>query len=741
MNLDAALQTFFVESRELLASMEDALLLLEREPGDDDAMNATFRAIHTIKGSAGLFGLDGIVRFAHVVENLLDRARDRQVPVDDTLTALMLECGDHIGQLVGVAAGDRSVDSTMLATRESDLLARLGRFTPSSVPDLVAPAADETSITRDVGDGALGKATWHISLRFGREVLRNGMDPASFLRYLTTLGKIVGTTTFHDAMPAAADMNPELCYLGFELDLLSDADKASIEGVFEFVRDDCQIRILPHSSRIEEFVDLIASLPGDSERLGEILVASGAVTETELKRALARQGSVEADKPRIGEILVEENVVQAAVVHAALDKQKQIKDKRVVENRFVRVDASKLEELINQVGELVIAGASATLLARRHPDGALHEAMSLMARLVEEIRDSALSLRMVEIGETFHRFQRVVRDVSRELGKEILLDISGAETELDKTVVEKITDPLMHLVRNSIDHGIEPAAERVARGKPSAGTIRLNAFHESGSIVIEVADDGGGLNRERILAKAVEKGIVGAAQQLSDAEVCNLVFEPGFSTAEQVTNLSGRGVGMDVVRRNIEALRGSIELDSRIGEGTTFRIRLPLTLAIIDGFLIEVGASSLVVPLDMVVECLEFPDLGDAANEARHYLNLRGEVLPFIRLRELLAIEGGTTRRESVVVVRFGGQKAGLVVDQLLGEFQTVIKPLGQVFRHLRGISGSTILGSGEVALILDVPALVQQAANRETRANGERELLVHATSITRPVMAAPAIL
>jgi two-component system chemotaxis sensor kinase CheA len=738
MNLDAALQTYIVESRELLQNMEDSLLLLEREPDNTDAINATFRAIHTIKGSAGLFGLDDIVRFTHVVESLLDRARDNEIPVDDTLTALMLECGDHIGHLVSTAAGEQPADPAALEARQTALLERLGKFSPAGVPGVVQPAEQpieqDAQLARD-GGGQVGNGTWHISLRFGRDVLRNGMDPASFLRYLTTLGDVVSTTTLCDAMPPAAEMDPESCYLGFEIDLRSEANKETIEGAFEFVREDCEIRILPPNSKVEEFVKLIAALPESNERLGEILVASGAVTGVELAHALSHQQGDAANKSRLGEILVGHNMVQETVVQAALDKQKQIKEKRATENRFVRVDAAKLEELINQVGEMVIAGASATLLARRTADGALHEAMSLMGRLVEEIRDCALSLRMVEIGETFNRFQRVVRDVSRELGKEIALEISGGETELDKTVVEKITDPLTHLVRNSIDHGIEPSEVRLARGKPSGGAIRLNAFHESGSIVIEVSDDGGGLDRDRILRKAIDKGIVSASQQPTDQEIYNLVFEPGFSTAEKVTNLSGRGVGMDVVRRNIEALRGSIELDSRPGEGTTFRIRLPLTLAIIDGFLIEVGDSSLVVPLDMVVECLELSEADRQSAETRRYLNLRGEVLPFIRLRELLAIEGEPVRRENVVVVQFGGQKAGLVVDQLLGEFQTVIKPLGQVFRHLRGISGSTILGSGEVALILDVPALVQQAASRES------EQTACVMQSVRPGMAPTAIL
>ena len=317
---------------------------------------------------------------------------------------------------------------------------------------------------------------------------------------------------------------------------------------------------------------------------------------------------------------------------------------------------------------------------------------------------------MVQIGETFTRFRRVVRDVAKDLGKEIELSISGAETELDKTVVEKIGDPLMHLVRNSLDHGIEPAELRLARGKPACGRVSLNAYHDSGSIVIEVGDDGGGINRNKLRAKAIERELIDAGDTLSDKELINLIFEPGFSTAEQVSKLSGRGVGMDVVRRNITALRGSIEVESVEGQGTTFVIRLPLTLAIIDGFLVGIERTSYVIPLDAVVECIELKHL----SSERNFINLRGEVLPFVRLRELFATPGEPPARENIVVVQFGGQRAGIVVDQLMGEFQTVIKPLGRMFAHLRGIGGSTILGNGDVALILDVAALVQGVARTE---------------------------
>jgi two-component system chemotaxis sensor kinase CheA len=325
---------------------------------------------------------------------------------------------------------------------------------------------------------------------------------------------------------------------------------------------------------------------------------------------------------------------------------------------------------------------------------------------------------MVQIGETFTKFQRVVRDVSKELKKDITLEISGAETELDKTVVEKIGDPLMHLVRNSMDHGIEPADVRQQRGKPLQGTIKLNAFHESGSIVIQVADDGGGLNKDRILAKGIEKGIVAPGQVLSDQEIFKLIFAAGFSTAEQITNISGRGVGMDVVRQNIEALRGTISIDSEQGVGTTMSIRLPLTLAIIDGFLVQVGNSAFVIPLDLVVECIELNESDRNNEELRNYINLRGEVLPYVRLRDLFELEGNVvvdeSARENIVVVQYANSRVGIVVDRLLGEFQTVIKPLAKIFSHIRGIGGSTILGSGEVALIIDVAGLIEQVQARE---------------------------
>jgi two-component system chemotaxis sensor kinase CheA len=717
--MKAALDTFVVESRELLQDMEDGLLGLEHDDNPADAIGAIFRAAHTIKGSSGLFGLDHIVQFTHVVESVLDMLRNDEISVSTELIAVLLPCRDHISSLIdGIATGVMS-DTPEQSAAGAALHVRLRRFLNQEPADSgtgseLAHHQTEPA-TKSTGGGAIDNGNWYLSLRFGPDCLRNGMDPLSFIRYLSTLGDVVNLITITDKIPSIDKMDAETCYLGFEVVLKSSANKEAIENVFEFVREDSVIRIVPPNSKMDEYIDIINALPDDNELLGEILIKSGVLTKHELDECLRLQAKRHAThdgqtkEAPIGEILVDQEMLQQPILNAALNKQQQVKDTKAREKQNIRVDAERLDKLIDLVGELVIAGAGTNLRASKSNDIALLESTSEVMRLVEEVRDSALQLRMVPIGTTFSRFQRVVRDVSIELGKDILLEIGGGDTEVDKSVVDKIGDPLMHLVRNSMDHGIEAPAMRAARGKPAQGILRLNAYHESGSIVIEVSDDGGGLNRDKILAKAIERGLVQPGASLSDKEIYALIFEPGFSTADQVSNLSGRGVGMDVVKRNVTSLRGTIEIDSEIGVGATMRIRMPLTLAIIDGFLVGVGTSSFVVPLDNVIECLELPkECGD-----NDFMDLRGEVLPFIRIRNLFDIEGDLPRRQNVVVVGYGGNKAGLVVDRLMGEFQTVIKPLGKLFVHLQGIGGSTILGSGEVALILSISAMLQQYTRR----------------------------
>jgi len=717
--MDAIQQAYVVEGRELLQMMEDNLLQMESNGGDSDTINSIFRAAHTIKGGAGVIECTFIVEFTHVLENVLDEMRSGTISASPELVEVLLACSDHLGTLMGCVESEvepTSEVNTISASLREKLQHYLGQPAESTQGIVLSEPKIHAS-----GGGEMETDNWHISLRFGPDVLRKGMDPSSFIRYLMELGQIVHLTTLPDAMPGADEMDAESCYLGFEISYQSDADKARIESVFDFVRDDCLIHIWPPHSRLADFISSIETLPEDTMRLGEILIKSGALTQKELDIALSTQADQEPEdgsfaQPKIGDVLVNQGAVTAELVDAAAAKQGKVAEKKTLESQLIRVQAAKLDQLIDLVGEMVIASAGANMLARKSGEGALVESTSVITMLVEQIRDSALQLRMVQIGETFTRFQRVVRDTSRELGKDIELIIRGSEAELDKSVVEKLGDPLMHLVRNALDHGIEPPEARTAKGKAARGTLTLNAYHESGSIAIEIIDDGAGMNREKILKKAREREIIGPTQTLTDNEIFSLIFEPGFSTADKITNISGRGVGLDVVKRNITALRGSVEVESSEGQGSTFRIRLPLTLAIIDGFLVGVGKSSYVIPLGTVVECIELSEK-DREETLRHqYINLRGEVLPFVRLREQFDISEKGGKRENIVVVQYAGQKIGLVVDELMGEFQTVIKPLGSIFKHIKGIGGSTILGSGEVALILDVQSLVALTTAQQNR-------------------------
>ncbi|EJL01615.1 MULTISPECIES: chemotaxis protein CheA [Pseudomonas] len=684
-NLDQAQQTFIVEAREQLQAMEESLLQLETDPSDDDAIGAIFRAAHTIKGSAGLFGLEPIVSFTHIVEDVLDRLREGSVAVDPGLIAVLLKSGDHMLELIDVVANKGATLQPPALAREKELCQILQEYQ-------APPAATEPEPVQETETDAPGEASlWHISLRFGLDVFRNGMDPLSFLRYLQTLGEIVRIDTNTEAMPTIDAWDAESCYLGFDIEFRSNASHGAINEVFDFVREDCVIDIVAaQDAEPQASTDLVATAQAQADE-------STALVTT-------------------GELLPDQRKTPRLPAQVTSDKQAVASEGKARDGAYVRVNADKLDELINLVGELVIASAGASLLARTCQNDPLQEAASSVSGLVEEILDGALRLRMIPIGETFNRFRRVVRDVSQELGKDIDLIISGAETELDKTVVEKIGDPLMHLLRNAMDHGIETAEARLAAGKPAKGHLHLNAYHDSGSIVLEIADDGAGLNRDRIVEKAQERGLIAPGANLTDQEIYNLIFEAGFSTAQAVTNLSGRGVGMDVVKRNITLLRGTVDLDSQPGKGTVVRIRLPLTLAIINGFLVGIGQSTYVIPLDMVQECIELSEDDGVASREQGYLDLRGEVLPLVYLRDHFHHEGPASRRQNVVVVRYAELKAGLVVDDLLGEFQTVIKPLGKLFGALRGISGSTILGSGAVALILDVPALLTQIAQIENR-------------------------
>lgn len=693
--LAAALDGFLVEAAQLLTQFEQALLAIERDPTDHEAVNCAFRAAHTIKGTAGLFGFDAVVSFTHEVESVLDDMRAGDLGIDDQAMTLLLDSRDQLGVLL--AELDTDPPDAAVAERSATLGAALRALRQHRA----TTGAGTTAAPHPAPQGDTSpEGVWHLSLRIGPDALRNGLDPLSFIRYLDTLGRVQGIRTVHEAIPPLETLDPEGCCLGFEIRLATAADRATIEDVFEFLRDDCDLQLLEPDSDGAAYEALLAQRCPDATARDillahwQVLAGPGAPPFIERRDPAQPERRQNEPERRSGKS----------------DRRASSAD----DTRFIRVRADKLDELIDLIGELVIAGSSAQLVAHTEGSPRFIEAAQRIHDLVQAARDGALGLRMVPIGETFARFQRVVRDVSKQLGKDVSLQITGGDTELDKSMVETIADPLMHLVRNSLDHGLETPEERVAAGKPSAGQLALHAYHESGAVVIEVSDDGRGLSRERILAKAVERELVSPDATLSDDEVYQLIFTPGFSTASQITNLSGRGVGMDVVKRNIESLRGHIAIASQSGRGSTMQIRLPLTLAIIDGFLTNVGGVSYVMPLQLVAECLAVPPECVAAPEqVTGYFDLRGEVLPYLDLARFYRHASATpAHRRSLVLVRDGQHRIGLVVDRLLGEHQTVIKPLGQVFEHIRGLAGSTILGSGEVALILDIPALLEQATS-----------------------------
>lgn len=717
MNIDSALQTFFAEADELLVSMESALLRMDEGETSHDIINEVFRAAHTIKGSAGLFGLDDIVAFTHKVENVLDLARDNKIQITSDLLSVLLPCRDHIARLVDNAVQGTEADEACVAKGE----ALINALSPwLGAPQKMVPA--KISVRQDIHDAVVTETDlWHISVRLGPDLLRNGMDPLSIIRFLGTMGTIAHITTLTDNFPELAEFDPEQLYLGFEISFESSATHDEIENAFMFVRDDSEIHIIPPRSNIDAYINLIKSLPENTRRLGEILVKSHVISFKELELALATQKAqaiAQTAVPLLGQIFINEQAVSPELVTAALDKQKKIQDKRASpENRFIRVEADRLDKLINLIGELVVNRQRVDLLANKLGNINLIEAITSMGNFTEQIRDAALTLRMVPMAETFQKFKRVVRDTAKELGKEIELEIEGAETELDRSMVEKLNDPLMHIVRNAMDHGIEPVEVRKSRDKPSAGTISLKARHDAGNIVIDISDDGGGLDLDRIRKKAIANGVIEESAQLSRNELFQLIFHPGLSTAEKVTNISGRGVGMDVVKRNISELQGSIEIDSELGVGTQFTIRLPLTLAIIDGFHVAAGNIDFIVPQNTILECV---DLGSLSHvQGQSCVNLRGEQIPYIRLQKIFSLQHTEETREKMVVVQFGDKRAGIVVDVLHGEIQTVVKPMGPIFQALKGIGGSSLLGTGAVALILDVQQLIGFAINKEHSLNG----------------------
>ncbi len=654
-------QIFFEESEENLEAMEQGLLGLDVGAVDAEVINTIFRAAHSIKGGSGTFGFTAAASFTHVMETLLDEVRAGRRAATRPLVDLLLRSVDCLRGILAATRGGGEVDAAAVAVVRGELERALHG-------DAAAPATRREPASDRHGDAAEG---WRIEFRPHAHMMQTGNDPLRILRALSDIGEVEVRADV-SRLPVLADLEPEDCYLAWTILLRGAIAREQVEENFDWVREDCDLAI----TAIEPQAVEPAARAGGAAVVQTAEAPSG--------------GPGGQQRPSSGQ-----RVTTAP------------------QETSIRVGTEKIDALINMVGELVITQSMLNTLSDRFEAGMidrLRSGLAQLARNTRELQEVVLKIRMLPISFSFNRFPRLVRDLSAKLGKRVELKISGEQTELDKTVLEKIGDPLVHLVRNALDHGIEMPEVRRASGKPEAGTIHLSACHEGGNIVIEISDDGAGLNPERVFKKAVERGLVSPEDVLTEEQIAELIFLPGFSTAEQVSDLSGRGVGMDVVRRNIKELGGTIEVRSRRGEGSSFRIRLPLTLAILDGQLVCVGEQIYIVPLVSIVESLQVRRqcVNSVAGTAEMY-RLREEYIPIVRLHSVLGVSARCTGLEDglLVVVEADGQRSGLLVDDLMGQQQVVIKSLETNFQRVQGISGATILGTGKVAMILDVPGLI----------------------------------
>ena len=652
-SVDSFKQSFREEAREILIDLEAALLALNVHRDDLEIVGRAFRALHTIKGSGSMFGFDELAAFTHNLENAFDEVRNGRLAVTSELIDLTLLALDQIKALL-----EENATSAQPEVR-AQIISRLRSLTPSAEVEAAASGRTEAvAVTADVE-----QSQWRIHFAPGPEFTRNGTDPLLLLRELRQLGELEIRASF-ESMPALADLDPARCYVSWDMVLSAPVNADAIRDVFIFVEDICELSI-----------DAI-SIPAKASEIP-------ALSELELV-------SKEAADPR---------AQGARRFHDQPDNASSI-----------RVPAAKLDQFVDLVGELVTVQARLSEIATRHDDPDVLAVSEEIDRLTSALRENSMNIRMLPIRATFERFRRLVHDLARDLHKDVDLTIEGAETELDKTVIDQLSDPLMHLIRNSMDHGIEPSELRLAHGKQPTATIHLSARHSGANVLISVADDGGGIKVAAVRARAIEKGLISEEMQLAESEILAMIFEPGFSTAKQITDVSGRGVGMDVVRQRVESLRGTVEVASKPGIGTSVTLRLPLTLAIIDGLLVRVGKAFFVLPLANTLECIELSREDSEKANGKHVAIVRGEIIPYIRLRQYFNIVAEPLDREQIMVVETEEGRCGFVVDEVLGDYQTVIKNLGRFYRHVQVVSGATILGNGTVALILDPHRLVQDA-------------------------------
>ena len=703
-------ESFFEESAEHLSTIEDGLLQLEQHPEDLDLLNRIFRAAHSIKGNSGMFGFTAVGQFTHKMETLLDQLRNGHLSVTPAIADVLLRSTDCLKVLIDAAHGEAPPDPATIAQLEGELADAAGESSKASKPG----SPDALAGSRSTSGTASQR--YRITWTPPAWLFQRGLDPLRIIGELEELGTIESRSLDVSHLPAFSALDPEVCYFSWAGELRTVKQPSVIEAVFDFVRDDSVLTIekVEGVDRSEPSVATVtpasSSEPGEPKPLGEILVETGVVSRETLDKALAQQ-------KRVGEILIEQHAATPAQISQALQKQQEsAAPKKAADTASIRVDTAKIDKLINLVGELVITQSMLSDLGSRFEMGQLAVLLERIAQLernTREIQERVMGIRMLPIGNAFSRFPRLVRDLSGKAGKKIQLLLSGEETELDKTVIESIGDPLTHLVRNSADHGLEPPEERLAAGKPEQGTIHLSAFHEGGSICITVEDDGRGLNRDRILAKAIKQGLITDNDKLSDDQIWGLIFKPGFSTAEKVTDVSGRGVGMDVVKRNIEGLGGTVSIKTALGKGTTFTLKLPLTLAIIEGMTVRVGSDTYIVPLLSILQSIQpKADCLKTVVGKGELVNVHGSYLPVMRLYEVFTLKPEITdpTKAILLILETEGERVAVMVDEILGQQQVVIKSMEQNFRKVEGVAGATILGDGTVGFILDVRGLLDIA-------------------------------
>ncbi len=704
--MDRGRAAFREEAYERLAELEATMLELEESPENDELVDRAFRAMHTIKGSGAMFGFDAIAEFTHEVETVYDLVRNHKLPVTKELIALTLSAHDQIGALLEESHTGKTVDEN----KGREIIASFQNLVPAAdalVDDMIPEDMDSQEDVTEP-ESVEDEATYRIIFHPDSNIFAYGTNPILLLHELKELGKckVIGHV---DQIPTIQDIDPEICYTHWDIILTTSQGINAIKDVFIFVEDVCQLSIETVDSGEDDLTD-----EEPQKKLGEILVERGDLKQEDL------HGVLEEHKP-LGKILEDSGLVKSSQIQAALAEQQHLKEAREHRHKTdsassIRVASDKLDILVDLVGELVTVQARLGQLAMVKDDADFLLIAEEVERLTAELRDHTMSVRMLPIGSTFNKFKRLVRDLANELGKDALLTTDGADTELDKNVIEQLNDPLVHIIRNCLDHGIESPDVRVTNKKPKRGNIHLSAEHSGGNVLIRIQDDGAGLDTAAIRGKAIEKGIITADAELSKNEIHSLLFAPGFSTAESVTNVSGRGVGMDVVKRGIEALRGVIKIESTPGKGTTIILKLPLTLAIIDGLLVKIGNDDFVLPLATVEECIELTREDIARVHGRHVANVRGSIIPYVHLREEFNIPGKPPDIEQIVITELHNQKVGFVVDYVIGEHQTVIKTLGHIYKNVEGISGATILGDGTVALILDINQLLQLVEQEETQ-------------------------